>query len=207
MKRLLLCMAACGAAVAANATGTGLYLMPIADILAHREAFAFVGLQGNERNIDRSYAKFNALTVGLFDRIEVGVDNDFLGTTIFNAKLQLWDSPKQMPGTALSVGFANCNGRRSDPFIVGRVDMKGYRLHAGLWRTDTIRAMFGTDFDAFGGTGSIEFLSGPGSQTWLGYYFDIKQVEGLGIMLSVGIPSDHSVGVQHAAVLNYAFKF
>ena len=72
---------------------------------------------------------------------------------------------------------------------------------------DTTRAMFGTDFNVFGGTGSIEFLSGPSSQTWFGYYFDIKQVEGLGIMLSVGVPSDHSQGLQHAAVLNYGFKF
>lgn len=208
MKRIVALLSFGVVAAAANATPTGLYLMPIADILAHREGFAFIGAQGTERNIDKGYAKFNALTVGLFDRVEVGVDNDFLGTTTFNVKVQVWDSPKQLPNSALSVGFTNCNGRRSDPYIVGRYDFKEFRIHAGVWRTmDTVRAMFGTDFSLLGGTASVEFLSGPGSQTWFGYYFDIKQVEGLGIMLSVGVPSDHSAGIQHAAVLNYGFKF
>lgn len=207
LTKFIFCVGAATLLTAANASVTGLCLIPIADILAHREAIFELEAEGTERNISRGYAFSNSLTLGIYDRLELGVDNDFRGSTAFSAKLQLWESPKRMPGTAMSIGFTDCDGKHCEPFVVGRVDTKTCRLHTGLWRTDCIRGVFGTDFVALGGTGSVEFLSGPGSQTWLGYSFEIKQVEGLEVSLSIGVPSNHADGVRHAISLSYGFKF
>ena len=207
LKKLLI-LAGLAAASFAGASPTGLYLMPIADILKHMEGFAFAGLQGTEHNISRGYSYFNAVTIGAFNHAEVGYDNDFLGHTTYNAKLQLFESPKQLPGTALSVGITNCTNSHREPYIVGRHDFNGFRLHAGYWNTMGCgRFMVGSDFSVFKTcTGSLEFLSGPGSQGWASLFVPINQVPGLGLFVSLGVPSDHHQGLQHAALLYYSFK-
>lgn len=191
-------------ACASQATPTGLFLMPIADILKHREAFAFAGLLGYERNVSKGHDYFNAATVGLYNKVEVGYDSDFMGSISGNVKLQLFEGK----GTALSVGVVNWRGDAVDPYIVGRYDGKGYRLHGGVWRTGgTGRLMLGTDFPvAEGLTGSLEFLSGPGSQGWAGLFYAIPGIPGLGVQVAAGISSDHSAGIQHSALLFYSFK-
>lgn len=191
----------------ATAGPTGLALIPIADIVKHREGFAYVGLQGTERNISKGYSFFNSATVGLFDRVEIGYDNDFLGGYTYNVKLQIFESPKQLPGASLSVGVMNANGGYREPYVVGRYDMKGYRLHGGYWNTmGAGRGFFGADFPVFAGTGSVEFISGDGSQTWASLYWPIDAVPGLGIFASVGFPSRKSDGIQHMALLLYSFR-
>lgn len=210
MRKICLSLGLLCVASFVNATPTGLYLMPIADILKHREGFAFAGLAGNERNVSKGYSYFNAVTVGLFDHAEIGYDNDFLGHTTYNVKLQLFDSPKQLPGSALSVGVVNCTGAYREPYVVGRHDFKDFRLHAGYWNTQGCgRIMIGADFKAFGnGTGAIEFLSGPSSITWGSLFLPIDKIlPGLGIDLAVGVPSNHAEGIQHSALLYYSFKF
>lgn len=190
-----------------NASGTSLYLMPIADILGHREGFAYFGFSGNERNVDKGVYWFHAATVGLFDRIEVGYDNDFLGSTTYNVKLQIFDSPRGLPGTALSVGVANANGGYREPYVVGRYDFKGFRLHSGYWNTMGCgRLMVGTDFPVAKGTGALEYLSGPHGQTWASLYYPIDPIPGLGIVVAVGFPADRADGIQHSALLYYTFK-
>jgi hypothetical protein len=195
-------------AACAQATPTGLFWMPIADILKHREAFAFAGLMGTERNVSKGYSYFNAATVGVLNRAEIGYDNDFLGNTTYNIKVQLFDSPKKLEGTALSVGIVNCTGAYREPYVVGRHDFKDFRLHAGYWNTMGCgRFMVGADCKVFGtGTGSLEFLSGPGSTTWGSIYMPIAAVPGLGILGAVGYSSDRSQGIQHSALLMYSFK-
>lgn len=208
MFKKLLLLACMGVSASACATPTGLYLMPIADILKHLEGFTFVGLQGNEGNVDPGHSYFSATTIGLFNHGEIGYDDDFRGNTTYNVKLQLFDSPKRLPGSALSVGVINCNGNYREPYVVGRHDFKDFRLHAGYWNTQGCgRLMLGADFKMFNeGTGSIEYLSGPGSITWTSLYYPINAVPGLGIFLSLGVPLDHRDGIQHAAVLLYSFK-
>lgn len=182
--------------------------MPIADILKHREAFAFAGLSGTERNVSKGYSYFNAATVGLFDRAEIGFDNDFLGNTTYNIKVQLFDSLPKLEGTSLSVGLVNCTGAYREPYVVARRDFKDFRLHAGYWNTMGCgRMMIGADFSVFGnGTGTIEFLSGPSSITWGSLYVPIDAIPGLGVVLGVGVPSNRSEGIQHSALLFYSFK-
>ena len=178
--------------------------MPIADVLKHREAFAYAGLQAYQRKVSKAYDPFDAVTVGLFDRVEIGVDNDFRGTWCGNAKLQIFERDR----AALSVGATGWRGEAMDPFVVGRFDSQGFRLHGGLWRTGGAgRAMLGADFPAgreF--TGSVEFLSGPGGQVWAALFYAVPQVPGLGVQAALGASSDRAVGVQHAACLFYAFK-
>jgi len=178
--------------------------MPIADILKHREVGVTVGSIGYEQNVSKGYDHYNSVTVGLFDKIEAGYDNDFRHTTSGNVKLQLHEGK----GTALSVGVQNWSGGYSEPYLVGRIDAKGYRLHGGVIRTGgVVRLMAGTDFPVGRDfTGSVEFLSGPGSQGWASLYYAVPQVPGLGVQVAVGASSDRAAGVQHSGLLYYQFK-
>jgi hypothetical protein len=196
------------AAACAKATPTGLFLMPIADILKHREGFAFAGLSGSEHNISKGYTYYNAATVGLFDHAEIGYDNDFLGHTTYNIKLQLFDSPKGFEGNALSVGVINCTGGFREPYVVGRHDFKDFRLHAGYWNTMGCgRMVIGADFKALKtGTGAIEYMSGPSGQAWGSLYMPIDAIPGLGFLIAVGYSADKTIGIQHSALLMYNFK-
>jgi hypothetical protein len=190
------------------ASGTGLFLIPIADVLGHREGFAYVGTYGYERGIDPRYYNYNAITVGLFDRVELGFDNDFEGYTTYNVKVQLLDGNSGDPNLRVSTGLANINGKYSDPYAVATYDLPGFRLHGGLWRIDGVNQGFiGTDFPIGNLSGSLEYLGGPDGQTWASVFVPIDQVPGLGLNLSVGFPNRKADGVQHSALLFYGFKF
>lgn len=201
------CLATVGMA---QAGPTGLWMMPIADILAHREAFAYVGLGGTERNVSKGYYYFNAATVGIFDRAEIGYDNDFLGNTTYNIKVQLFDSPRGLEGTALSAGLINCTGAYREPYVVGRKDFKDFRLHAGYWNTQGCgRFVAGVDFALLKDwSASVEFMSGPSSITWGQVFIPLdSMLPGFGVSLAVGVPSARSEGIQHSALAMYSFKF
>ncbi|RYG25788.1 hypothetical protein EON82_05815 [bacterium] len=193
---------------AAQASPTSLFLMPIADCLKKLEGFTYIGLGGTERNVSKAYYYYQAVTVGLGHNLEVGYDSDLMGTLSGNVKYQLFENPKFAPNMALSVGVSNWRGDAVDPYLVGRYDGKGYRLHAGYWRTmGTDRLMLGTDFPvAPGFSGSVEFLSGPNSQSWASLYYEVPFVPGLLAGIAVGVPSDHRDGLQHSALLYYSFK-
>lgn len=184
--------------------------MPIADIVRHREAFGMYSITGT--NLDKTYVHGNSLTVGLFDRIEIGYDNDFLGTTTYNAKLLLIDKPKQAPNLQFSVGFTSASFDRDyrEPYAVASYSVGEGTLHAGYWRTGGVnRGMFGADFPCGiqGLSAMVEHISGPNSSTWLGLSYEIPWVEGLSLSVSFGIPSEKSDGTTRAAYLIYYFKF
>ena len=89
MVRAGLLLLACGASATAWGGSTALNVMPVADILRHREAMLYVWTQGNERHVDPVYYHGNSLQVGLWDSLEIGYDDDFEGTTSWNAKVLL----------------------------------------------------------------------------------------------------------------------
>lgn len=196
------------AATAAHAGPTSLFLMPIADCLKKLEGFAYSGLSGTERNVSKAYSYYNAMTIGVGHNVEVGYDSDYMGHISGNVKYQLFENPKGAKGTALSVGVMNWRGDAVDPYVVGRFDGKGYRLHAGYWRTmGTDRLMIGSDFPVMPSlSGAVEFLSGPGSQAWGSLYYAIPKLPGLTLGVAVGVPSIHEQGLMHSVLLNYAFK-
>ena len=187
---------------------TGLVVMPIADVLRHREAAFELELTGNERNVSKGYEYANSLTMGLFDRLEIGYESDFLGSVTANVKLLLFEDPHSLPHFALSVGANNWRGKDVDPYAVARFDGAGYRLHAGCWRTmGSARAMFGIDVPAgVGLTASLECLCGRGGASWAGLAYTPSFAPGFEAQIAVGIPFNHSQGLEHSFTLAYIFK-
>jgi hypothetical protein len=198
----LLTLALIGSAALASASETFLISMPIADVLGHREASAMVYAYGNERQISRGYAWGQGLELGLGDRIEFGYDNDFLGSTALNGKFQLASAETW----AVSIGFngATLGGPATNHYLVGRVDLSGFRLHAGLMRNDRHRVMLGIDGDLGKGWSYMaDHISGPGSYTWLGLNAPLGP---MCLTVAAGLPGRRSDGVQHMISLVAYFK-
>lgn len=197
-----------GAVVGVQAGPTMLNFIPVADILRHREAMIAYSIYGSEKNIDPTVTHAHAITIGLFDRLEIGYDNDFKGSTTFNAKLLLLEEPEDGKW-ALSAGIMNWDlYGYSEPYAVARYDLPFCRLHLGAIRDDRWRLIAGVDFPLFGDwSGMIDFKSGPGSYTWFGLSAPIKGIEGLSIWAGVGYPSTRSDGVQWSASLTYVVRF
>src|ERR1051325_11373923 len=99
--------AAAGGATLVAASPTQLFLIPIADILKNRAAFIDLFVTGTERNVSKGYGYSQAGTFGLFDRMELGFTNDFLGNSTWDVKVQIFESPPEIPGAALSIGVEN----------------------------------------------------------------------------------------------------
>lgn len=112
-----------GAVVGVQAGPTMLNFIPVADILRHREAMIAYSIYGSEKNIDPTVTHAHAITIGLFDRLEIGYDNDFKGSTTFNAKLLLLEEPEDGKW-ALSAGIMNWDlYGYSEPYAVARYDL------------------------------------------------------------------------------------
>jgi hypothetical protein len=206
--RILAAWACLGLVGIAHAGPTGCCVIPIADILRHREAFFGYTIGGTERNVDKSISHANYLTIGLFDRIEFGYDNDFNRNTVYNAKVLLWEAPKtgQM---AVSAGFQNWDGKGYlEPYVVGRYDLPFCRLHLGALRDDRWRLIAGTDFPLFGScTGAIDFMSGPGARMWTSFSLPVPKCPGLALTFFAGFPMQRSEGIQWMVDLNWKFRF
>ena len=192
----------------ASASITALNVMPISDTLAHREAgITYVGAASQH---DNRYGHTNGLQIGLFDRAEVGFDNDFFGKTVWNAKLNLFENPKFAPGTSLSIGAMNCHqDNKTDWFAVGRKDFANFRLHGGFMLNDGVkRGMFGIDF-AFGEecTLMIEHIAGANEYSWGGVSYAPKALPGITIGAAIGLPNRKSDGTQHYLTAGYGFRF
>jgi hypothetical protein len=206
LRRCLVLAAAFGPALAC-AWPTGLASIPIADILGHREALLSYGVFGTEQNVDKRIYHSQGVTVGLFDRVELGYDNDFEGTTELNAKVLLFEDPEEA-AWALSVGVMGFTDGKGSPYVVGRKDFDSFRLHAGVVRQDGDRLMLGIDGEAFGDcTWMVDYTSGPGAITWAGLDVPISQLDGLSLFAAVGVPHRRSDGVQAQLALYYGIGF
>ncbi|MBN9502993.1 MAG: hypothetical protein J0H02_14550 [Armatimonadetes bacterium] len=211
--KLPLAMATLALAGAASASVTALTVIPIADILKHREAVVGYGLTGNERNIDKGYSHYAWTTIGIGDGVEVAYGHDLQSGGVLSGtsytlhiKAQLYEGKN----SALSIGASNYtgDGLKCDTFAVGRYDLPFCRLHVGYMHDDEHRMIFGTDFALFGDcTGMLEWISGPHANGWVGFNMPIKQVPGLNLQLGVGVPADRKDGYQHTAIVWYGFKF
>lgn len=211
MRKLLALTIAAAATSAAQAWPTSLITIPIADILRHREAYLNYYVSGNEQHIDNMTYHTHAVTVGLFDRIEVGYDNDTLGTTVYNGKLLIYEEPSAGK-YAVSAGFFNSMDGRADSYLVGRYDIDRVRFHAGWLKNDMNRLMLGLDADLGSRWGMefsalADFVSGPSSRTWVGLNVNFEKLPGFGIMVGVGFPADKPEGIQYTVSIGYGFKF
>lgn len=162
---------------------------------------------GFEHKVTSKYSHGNAIETGLFNRIELGYDNDWSGNTVYNAKVQLLNEKDTKGFGAFSVGAQNYKTSKGDWCWVGRHDGKGYRAHFGYLQSDEGHAMFGIDAPYRTETVSLEYFGGNGGRVSGAYTFNVKQIEGLSIMLVLSRPNDPANGWYHSAVFNYGFRY
>ena len=191
----------------AHAFSTSLINFPIADILKHREGLYYVGFGGYARNINKGFSWYQSATFGLFDKAEIGFSNDFLGSTLLDGKVQIYDSPKQ--GVSLSFGvnqYDTVTGK-SDTFLAYRKDMGNFRFHAQAYKSEKIVGVFGVDFGwANGWSGAIEHVTGFDSEVWLAMNSPVF-ADRFSVMFATRVPWNGGPGIQYQACLNYGFRF
>lgn len=185
---------------------TGLALMPIADILRHREAVVQQAVTGHEPKYCEHYDHDAAFEVGLINRIEVGFDYDCHRQWTSNLKLQLLNENDLKKG-AFSIGTCNFTNGKGEWYSVGRFDGNGYRLHAGVWNTDELHGMIGLDAPYRDTTVTLEYIGGTGARYAASWAFNVKQIPGLNIQLIGSMPVKRSDGFDHSAVITYGFRF
>ncbi|MCW5937336.1 MAG: hypothetical protein KIT11_08525 [Fimbriimonadaceae bacterium] len=191
----------------AYAGPTGLVTIPIADILRHRELALAYQVSGNEKNVDPKTSHSNGAELGLFDRLEIGYDNDFEGTSVANAKVLLYETPKT-GDLAVSYGWMNWSGESYDQYLAVRKDFAQFRLHAGWFQDDRNRLMLGIDTPLNSNvTLMADFTRGPGSGTWVGVAGGVPGVDGLNWMVGFGLPIEKSDGLRHTAMVGYNVRF
>lgn len=187
---------------------TSLNFIPISDVLGHRQVLMEFGSLCTEHQVDSTSYHCGALEVGLFDRIEFGID---LGLdpkyhAIWNAKAKLGETKDGK--AAFSVGLWNCDEDYVEPFAVGSYDLGWSRLHFGLTHDDAAKLIAGAD-------GSInkemywmaDYMSGEDEQFWLGVGLTPNKIEGLDISWSIGVPLNSKQGWQASVTIGYMLKF
>jgi hypothetical protein len=191
----------------ASAAPTGLIMIPVADILRHREISANHAITGFERNIDKRYIHSGGLTVGLFDRVEVGISSDYAGAELWDAKLLLTEGEHKGVGYAASVGIANGFGKAVDPYVAGRIDLQKLRLHGGVWRiSNVVQGFAGVDYELTDKWVLLaDHIGGREGYTWVAAPYDLGG--GLSVMGAMGRPNDRPAGFQHQVVFTYTVKF
>lgn len=191
----------------ACAAPTGLIMIPVADILRHREISANHAITGFERNIDKRYIHSGGLTVGLFDRVEVGISSDYAGAELWDAKLLLTEGEHKGVGYAASVGIANGFGKAVDPYVAGRIDLQKLRLHGGVWRiSNVVQGFAGVDYELTDKWVLLaDHIGGREGYTWVAASYDLGG--GLSVMGAMGRPNDRPAGFQHQVVFTYTVKF
>ena len=189
-----------------NASVTALTMIPVEDILGHREVTVGYLAFGNEAKIDKKIYHYGWVTVGIGDVAEVAYGDDFEKGQTTHIKFKLLEGDNYM----LSVGAMNYEGKglQADVFAAGRYDWQNFRFHFGYLKNDEHRGFLGVDFPLFGDcTGSLEWITGPGAYGWASLNVPIKQLPGFNLWLGAGLPSDaESQGYQYTFGFWYGFK-
>ncbi|MCH7903534.1 MAG: hypothetical protein IH944_03095 [Armatimonadetes bacterium] len=205
--RVILVALALSLPTAAFAGWTALVLMPIADILGHREAYYGYSVSGTEPNVSKGIGHSHGMELGVFDRLELGYDNDFDGSTVFNTKLLLFEEPEEAK-YAISIGVADWSDAAGSAVLLGRHDFDGFRLHVAVMAEGSNRLAVGIDAPFLDiGTWTVEYASGPGAYAWGGLFLPIDSVPGLELDLFLGVPSNKSDGVQYSVGFVYGWTF
>lgn len=207
-KRALTALLAGALSSAGLAGPTGLNFIPIADVLKHREVYLEYNSTCIEHHIDPTAYHFGAIQLGLFDRLEFGID---LGLdpkyhAVWNAKARLLESKDGK--AALSAGLWNCDDDYVEPYAVGMADLGWFRLHLGLTHDDATRMIAGADGPIGRHFGWMaDYMSGTREQFWFGFGFNHPQIEGLSLSLSAGVPLNKNQGWQGMLAVGYTGRF
>ncbi len=192
----------------ANAGISALTVIPIADILGHREAVIGYNAYFNERNIDKKVYHYSYVCVGVGDFAEVAYGDSLEKEQTFHIKVKLLEGSNYMV-SAGAMNMGEQSGIKADWFVAGRYDIKDLRVHFGYLKDDEERGFVGVDFPIFGNcTGMLEWVTGPGAYGWVSLNVPVKQLPGLNLWLAAGIPSDRKAqGNQSTVGVWYGFKF
>ncbi len=205
--RMPVALALVSGACFAKAGISGLALIPIADILGHREVVIGYNAYGNESKIDKKIYHYGYVCVGVGDIAEVAYGDDFEKGQTVHAKFKLLEGDNYMV-SAGAMNLGERSGIEADWFVAGRYDYKNVRIHAGYLKDSEHRAFVGVDFPVFGHcTGMLEWVTGPGAYGWVSLDIPVKQLPGLSLFLGAGIPSDRETqGYQYTVGFWYGFK-
>lgn len=188
----------------AAATETTLIAMPIADVLGHREGVWTLTANGHFERVKVLYSDTHGIELGLGDRIEFGYDNDFLGATVLNAKLQVGSGKNW--AMAVGVNGFTPGGTSVGHYVVGRLDFASFRLHAGVMRDNEVRAEFGIDGALpHGWAWMLEYISGNERRPWAAVNIPIGA--NLTLALQGGIPCRKGEQWEHGIGLTAGFRF
>lgn len=191
----------------ANAFSTNLINFPIADILKHREGLYTVQANGFARNVNKGFSWGQTATIGVCDHAELGWSQDFMGHSVYDAKVQLVDDQEKFGTLSFGISAWDVDAHTNDVFLSYRKDVGNFRCHATAYRSDKINGIFGVDFAGPCGWGcAVEHQTGSDSQTWVG--FTSPQIaKGLTATLTSRLPWDGGSGSQYQVILNYGFRF
>jgi len=197
------------AASHAHASVTALINIPIADILSHRQVSYNYAAGGTERDIDKGISHAQGVQIGLFDRVELGWDNDFLGEHTFNAKVLLVNTKD----SALSAGIWGWKGKSNELYVVGRHDFADFRLHGGMQRVAGKWLPFAGADGACGKKGCCkdwswmaEVLAGEDAKFDVGLNIPLP-VNGLLLTPTYSVPIKNGGGHNWNVFLTYGFRF
>lgn len=211
--KLVRILASLGGVLAATAGSAQTYFFPsvkLADVLGHREFYYALTAAGNERNVSRGgYGWNQEIGMGLFDRAELTLGNDFLGGSYFGLKALLYED-KKPERFALAAGICDVSFRGGeDPgyYVVGRTNpTERLRLHFGCTHDDRYRLTLGADYDlGHGCSAAVESISGPGHAIWGGFNVPLGTPQ-LMLSVGVGVPDRHQEGLQHSVGVSYGFR-
>ncbi len=188
----------------ASAWPTGLNSIPIADVLGHRELYAFYGFSGTERNITKETIHTSSMQVGIGDRFEFGYDDDLRGFGEGNIKVNLHSDKK----CGLSAGLLSIGQGSAQKYVVGTYAIgESARVHAGWLHDGTNRWMAGYDM-ALGenGTLMIDTISGRDSYFYIGFNWVLPNVKGFDVSISAGIPHERANGYTYGVFVGYGIR-
>ncbi len=165
----------------AYAAPTGLNVIPTADVLGHNE----VALEYENEGVKlfgSHCEQWALLQIGLFDRLELGVDRCFGGEpgTFGNAKVLLQEEEHTRP--AVAVGVQNLGeGESAQPYLALAKHAAGARLHLGAIRLhDEAAVMVGVEYE-LSHTVALLIDHVTGTESVSGAGFDVELSEHLEI--------------------------
>ncbi len=187
---------------------TGLNFMPITDILGHRQAYVEFSSACSEHQIDPVVYHCGAVQMGLFDRVEFGIDFGFepQEAEVWNAKVKLFDSKDGK--FALSAGLWNCEEDYVEPYAVASYKVGPGRMHFGATHDEATRLLAGFDvpigksFYAMG-----DYMSGNRELLCAGVGCNFEKIPGLTAIVGLTIPVNKSQGYEGRLVIGYTVKF
>lgn len=188
-----------GAASTAYCWTSSLNLIPVAEVLKHREISIGYGITGDPQ----SESHDASLQIGLFDRIEIGTDQNLRGQGTWNLKVKIVEAAD----TAIAVGFTDHSGRTTNWFGVASQSVGKLTLHGGWWRTDDRSSLIvGAEYEIGEISLMADHISGSEGSTWLGLSAPIAHVPGLEFGTALGVPNRRS-GLLHTFYVTYTFRF